>query len=314
MGQQISGALGIPLVRLFGQSPSGLNSTGESDMRNYYDMIRSQQQRKFRHPVDIVLRVAARSSNINIPDDFSFSFRPLWQLKDQEKIDIANRAATTVIEPYTAGVIRRVTVLKELKQQSRFTGYFTNITEEEIEEAEQEPLGAPGGEEGQEMPGFGGGFLPGGQNQEPPLPEQEQEPAGFLPGPSQQTPPSDSEDDEPEKRHSFLPGGMRTILGAGGENSTDIKRKPKKPILHVHTSDQNLPGRRVRYAGFDVVVEVDKGWPRRAGSSGGATMAAPYGYFPGTIANDGDALDVFLGEDETAPNVYVIDQCNPYTR
>jgi len=32
-GQQISGAIGIPLVRLFGQSPAGLNSTGESDTR-----------------------------------------------------------------------------------------------------------------------------------------------------------------------------------------------------------------------------------------------------------------------------------------
>ena len=29
-GQQISGATGIPLVRLFGQSPAGLNSTGGS--------------------------------------------------------------------------------------------------------------------------------------------------------------------------------------------------------------------------------------------------------------------------------------------
>src|SRR5690606_24766887 len=35
-GQQVSGACGMPLVRLFGQSPAGLNSTGESDLRMYY--------------------------------------------------------------------------------------------------------------------------------------------------------------------------------------------------------------------------------------------------------------------------------------
>ncbi len=34
-GQQIAGALGIPLVRLFGQSPAGFNATGESDLSNY---------------------------------------------------------------------------------------------------------------------------------------------------------------------------------------------------------------------------------------------------------------------------------------
>ncbi|MFX8496860.1 phage portal protein, partial [Acinetobacter baumannii] len=35
-GQQIAGALGIPLVRLFGQSPAGFSATGESDLSNYY--------------------------------------------------------------------------------------------------------------------------------------------------------------------------------------------------------------------------------------------------------------------------------------
>ena len=30
-----SGALQIPLVRLMGQSPAGLNSAGESDLRTY---------------------------------------------------------------------------------------------------------------------------------------------------------------------------------------------------------------------------------------------------------------------------------------
>ena len=41
-GEQISGACQIPLVRLFGQSPAGLSSTGESDLRNYYDAINAQ--------------------------------------------------------------------------------------------------------------------------------------------------------------------------------------------------------------------------------------------------------------------------------
>lgn len=33
-----------PAVKLFGISPSGFNATGESDIRNYYDHIRSQQE------------------------------------------------------------------------------------------------------------------------------------------------------------------------------------------------------------------------------------------------------------------------------
>lgn len=39
----VSGAADIPLTRLLGQSPSGLNSTGEHDMKNYYDRITAIQ-------------------------------------------------------------------------------------------------------------------------------------------------------------------------------------------------------------------------------------------------------------------------------
>jgi len=47
-GQQLSGALGIPLVRLSGQSPVGLSATGESDICKYNDSIRSQQETRLR--------------------------------------------------------------------------------------------------------------------------------------------------------------------------------------------------------------------------------------------------------------------------
>ena len=49
--QQISGTLQTPLVRMFGQSPAGLNSTGESDLRTYYDGVNTKQEREFRAPV-----------------------------------------------------------------------------------------------------------------------------------------------------------------------------------------------------------------------------------------------------------------------
>lgn len=37
--ESMCAATGYPMTRLFGQSPGGLNSTGESDMRNYYDLV-----------------------------------------------------------------------------------------------------------------------------------------------------------------------------------------------------------------------------------------------------------------------------------
>ena len=40
----IAGAAEIPVTRLFGRSPSGLNATGESDLQNYYEMIAEKQE------------------------------------------------------------------------------------------------------------------------------------------------------------------------------------------------------------------------------------------------------------------------------
>jgi hypothetical protein len=48
--QNVSGAADIPMTRLFGMSPGGLNASGESDLRNYYDRIASSQERPGRVP------------------------------------------------------------------------------------------------------------------------------------------------------------------------------------------------------------------------------------------------------------------------
>ena len=38
--QIASGAADIPVTRMLGQAPAGLNATGDSDTRNYYDRVR----------------------------------------------------------------------------------------------------------------------------------------------------------------------------------------------------------------------------------------------------------------------------------
>lgn len=143
-GQQIAGATGIPLVRLFGQSPAGLNSTGESDLRMYYDNVAAQQESRLRDGMMKVLRVMHKSLfGVLPPDNFDFDFVPLWQTSTKEKADIATSITTTVATAYEKGIIDQTTALQELKQSSESTGVFTNITEEQIEEAKMEPPPMP---------------------------------------------------------------------------------------------------------------------------------------------------------------------------
>jgi len=139
-GQQISGALGIPLVRLFGQSPAGLSSTGESDLRTYYDNVLAQQESRLREGMSRILAVLHRSLfEMPAPENLDFEFTPLWQTSEKERVDIAGVNATTVISAYDAGIIDQPTAMRELRQMADKTGVFSNITEAQIDEAESEP-------------------------------------------------------------------------------------------------------------------------------------------------------------------------------
>lgn len=143
-GQQISGATGIPLVRLFGQSPAGLNSTGESDLRMYYDNIAAQQESRLREGLMKALRVLHQSMfGVAAPEGFDFDFVPLWQTSTKEKADIATAITTTVGTAFEKGIIDQATALQELKQSSDVTGVFSNITDEQIEEAKMAPPPMP---------------------------------------------------------------------------------------------------------------------------------------------------------------------------
>ena len=140
--EQCAGALQIPLVRLFGQSPSGF-STGETDLRNYYDTIRQAQERDVKVGATKVYIAMAASLDIQIPRGFGISFRSLWLLTDNNKADIASKNTDTISKAEESGLIGKATALRELKQQSKVTGIFTNITDELIEEAENEPPPIP---------------------------------------------------------------------------------------------------------------------------------------------------------------------------
>lgn len=147
-GEQLSGASETPLVRLFGQTPGGLNSSGDSDIRNYYDSINAKQESYLRNPVEMIIKILWRSTfDDAAPKDLSFIFTPLWQMTAKDKSDITAQNTNSIIIAHEAGLVSTPTAMKELKQASADTGVFTNITDEEITEAENEPPPSPDMEE-----------------------------------------------------------------------------------------------------------------------------------------------------------------------
>lgn len=222
-GQQLSGALQIPLVRLFGQSPAGLNSTGESDIRTYYDHIRQQQRRHMMVGTTTIYQLLAQSEGIKLPDDFALDFASLWELDEVQKADVANKVGNTVSTAYGDGLIGRQTSLKELRQASRVTGAFTNITQQIIDEADDEI--APPSPEGmgglEDMPGEIDPLtgLPTKAQPDPLTGLVPKKPAGVEPG---------SKPSDPETQ---LPGDTRDSQVRSEEEAAALARRPQRRKL-----------------------------------------------------------------------------------
>lgn len=129
----LAAATDIPATRLLQTSASGLNATGEGDMKNYYDMIRSKQINTYKPILDRFDKIMARSLGLSEDTDLKYKFRPLFQMTEAEQatIDLNNAQRDQIY--LTNDVINVVQVAKELKQKQ----VYSNITEEDIEKMEE---------------------------------------------------------------------------------------------------------------------------------------------------------------------------------
>lgn len=133
----IAGACQIPVTKLFGRAPAGLNATGENDMQNYYEIVQQQQESTLGPILDKLLPIMCMSEFGAIPDDLDYIFNPIRTPDDKEVADLADKKTKSIIETYNAGLISQKIAMKELKQMSDTTGMFSNITDEDIENADE---------------------------------------------------------------------------------------------------------------------------------------------------------------------------------
>ena len=92
-----AGALGRPVTKLFGRSPAGMNATGESDLRNYYDEVQSYRTRIIEPRLEQVLEIC-EGKKIDV------EFESLWQPTDKEVAEIRNLQITGTERLWAMGV------------------------------------------------------------------------------------------------------------------------------------------------------------------------------------------------------------------
>lgn len=86
--QIAAGAGDIPATRFLSQSPAGMNSTGESDLRNYYDRLAGDQEIDLRPKLEHLDNFLIPSALGSRPGEVYWEFAPLWQSTEKEKAEI----------------------------------------------------------------------------------------------------------------------------------------------------------------------------------------------------------------------------------
>lgn len=86
--QHAAGAADIPMTRFMGMSPGGMNSTGESDLRNYYDRVSAGQTLEMAPAMMRFDEALIRSATGARDQAIHYDWNPLWQLSEKDKADI----------------------------------------------------------------------------------------------------------------------------------------------------------------------------------------------------------------------------------
>lgn len=92
----IASVFRLPAVKYLGISPSGFNATGESDLKNFYSLIESLQEKQFADNLETVLKLLQLNKFGEIDPHIGFEFIPLDEEDDKIKAETEKMQADTL--------------------------------------------------------------------------------------------------------------------------------------------------------------------------------------------------------------------------
>lgn len=122
----------------------------------------------------------------------------------------------------------------------------------------------------------------------------------------------------PQSTSSFRKDSEKSHLtNKLGEKIAEAEEETNTAPTEAQKEAGNYKKGHVRIDGYDVTIEQPKGSIRRGKDKNGkaweSKMHYTYGYLRGTEGVDGDHIDVFLSDDPSTGNVFVVDQVDPET-
>lgn len=155
----------IPLVKLLGIQPSGLNASSEGEIRTFYDWIKAYQELLFRAKLYTISCIIQLSEFGEVDPEITFDFVDLWQMDDSQKATNEATKAQTHATYVDLGAVSQEEVRQAVAKDpdSAYAGL----------DLEDTPPPQPAGEGELGMPG--GGLPPPPPGERPPGPEDDAE-------------------------------------------------------------------------------------------------------------------------------------------
>lgn len=165
----LSALSNIPQVILFGQTISGMSSTDDTSMENYYNYVERIQKRmlksNLRYLLSVVFQAGLATGEVDEIPNLNVKFNPLWSVSDSEQATLdQQKAQTEQVKAQTAQIYVGMEAIDPSEVRSKLAdsdefdveNMLDEYTDEELEagmpennEQGQAPNGQPAGPDSQ---------------------------------------------------------------------------------------------------------------------------------------------------------------------
>jgi len=103
--EHMAAVSGVPLIKLLGISPAGLNASSEGEIRTFYDSIHSFQERFYGPHLRTVIDIVQLNEFGDVDPDIGYEFEPLWSMDAKEAAEVRDLEARTAQTYIDSGVL-----------------------------------------------------------------------------------------------------------------------------------------------------------------------------------------------------------------
>lgn len=123
--EHMSAVSRIPLVKLLGITPSGLNASSEGEIRVFYDTIKAYQEHLYRDPLTTCIDFIQLNKWGEVDPNITFEFVNLWELDEAAEAAVQQQKAATHDVYAQAGVVGSDEIRKSVANDPK--SYYSGL-------------------------------------------------------------------------------------------------------------------------------------------------------------------------------------------